>query len=432
MKRAIIIIIAGLGFQTSWAQPPLTLPEAVNLALRNRLELQIARNNVDAAVINNDIGIAGGLPTVSATITDNETASATSQKLNTGETNKRGLTLGNNLSAAATGSLLLFNGFRVVATKHRLEELQKLSEFQLNSQVQNIIGEVMLQYYDIVRQQDYVRTLTQSIAAAQERLTIIKVKQSVGLANNADLFQAQIDVNTVYQSLQQQSLVIAQAKTALLSFMGLNPDSAIHISDTIVVNRNLDLATVEDALKNYPDYQAAQTQIYINQYIEKETAAQRYPTIRANAGLNYSRSQSAGGLTLLNRSVGPSLGLSVNIPIYNGGIYRRQEQVAQINTRNATLQRDVLYEQLKTQVASSYEAYSSNLIQVDSAYQNYQLAAKLLNLTLLRFRLGQATIIEVRNAQQSFEQQGFQLVNLGYAAKTAEITLDRLAGKLTY
>ena len=47
-----------------------------------------------------------------------------------------------------------------------------------------------------------------------------------------------------------------------------------------------------------------------------------------------------------------------------------------------------------------------------------------------KFELAQATIIEVRQAQQSFENAGYRLVNLQYTAKIAEIELNRLVSKL--
>jgi outer membrane protein TolC len=58
------------------------------------------------------------------------------------------------------------------------------------------------------------------------------------------------------------------------------------------------------------------------------------------------------------------------------------------------------------------------------------LSQQLLDLVLQRFQLGQATIIDVKLAQQSFENAGFRLVNLNYAAKVAEIELKRLANQL--
>ena len=91
--------------------------------------------------------------------------------------------------------MLLYNGSRVVATKRRLEQLELQSEQYLNSQVQNTMAAVMVSYYDIVRQQAFIKTIDRSIDVAQKQLEIVKTQQSVGMANDADLFQTQINLN---------------------------------------------------------------------------------------------------------------------------------------------------------------------------------------------------------------------------------------------
>ena len=93
--------------------------------------------------------------------------------------------------------MLLYNGSRVVATKHRLEQLELQSEQYLNSEVQNTMASVMVSYYDIVRQQAYIKTIDKSIDVAQKQLDIVKTQQSVGMANNADLFQSQINLKCI-------------------------------------------------------------------------------------------------------------------------------------------------------------------------------------------------------------------------------------------
>lgn len=47
-----------------------------------------------------------------------------------------------------------------------------------------------------------------------------------------------------------------------------------------------------------------------------------------------------------------------------------------------------------------------------------------------KFELGQATIVDVKIAQQSFENESYRMVNLSYSAKMAEIELKRLANLL--
>ncbi len=412
-------------------QDTLSLPEALNIALKNSLDIQLAKNNVEANTIFNYIGIAGGLPTVTATINDNEQLYNINQKLNTGVNINRNAAAVNNLNSNITLSMLLYNGNRVVATKKRLEQLQKQSEELLNSQVQNIIGSVMTSYYSIVRHQSFLTTIEMSIEASRQQLAIVEARQKAGLANNADLFQAQINLNELLQSKLLQELVIQQAKTDLLQLLTLKPDSVITIRDTILVDQDMSLGNILNSIHQNPDIIAAQDQIKINEFLVKETAAQRYPTVRANTGYNVSRNQAAAGQLLLNQSYGPSIGVSIGIPIYNGTIFKRQQKVAEINVRNAELNTKILVRDYTAQVVRSYQTYSSTLVQLETEQKNYKLSEQLLNLVIKRFQLREATILDVKNAQDSFQQSGFRLVNLNYAAKAAEIELKRLANQLT-
>jgi len=411
----------------------ITLPDAVQIALKNNLGIQIAKNNVTVAGINNNYGIAGGLPVVSATATDQEQATSLKQEYANPANNKSSNNaFSNGLSASLNGSMLLYNAGRIATVKKRLDTIEAQSRTQLSSRGLVLINNVMLKYYDIVRQQSYARTLEKSIDATRQRLEIVKAQQSVGVANNADLFQSQVDLNTAMQNLQAQQLIVDQGKTDLLTMLTLNPDSAITVEDTIVVDSTIRLGAILDAVQSAnPDVLAAEEQIAINQYIEKETGALRYPSLYVNGGYNYNRTKNTVGFSLLNLNYGPYASLSLNIPIFNGGIYRRQEQVAGMNVKNAKLVRDTLLQNYTSNAVKNWQAYNNNLSQLQMARANYELSQKLLYLVQQRFQLKQATIVDVRNAEQSFENAGYILTNVGFAAKSAEIQLKRYANQLT-
>src|SRR4051794_39813095 len=187
MLCSILILVSG-----SRAQEVLTLPKAISTALQKSFNIHISKNNLYIDSVNNNIGIAGGLPTVNGNISVNESVNSLNQKLSNGNNTNRNNTASNVTSAGITGSILLYNGLRVYAAKNRLSELEKQSKQLLNLQIQNTIAAVMVKYYDIVRQQNYIKTLQQSIEVTQKRKEIIDVRKSVGLANNADTYQAQI------------------------------------------------------------------------------------------------------------------------------------------------------------------------------------------------------------------------------------------------
>ncbi len=431
MKKILSILFVFLIHTTVFSQS-LSLQDAINIALQKSLDLQLLKNNVEISSINNNIGVAGGLPLVTASATDNEQSTNVNQELNTGTIIKRNAAVGNSLNSGVTAGMLLYNGSRVIATKNRLQQLELQSEQYLNSAVQNTMASVMTSYYDIVRQQAYLKTINKSIDVAQKQLDVVKTQQSVGYANNADLFQSQINLNNLVQQRQAQVLVIDQAKTGLLLLLNLKPDSLIYVNDSIIVDTTLILGNILDNINRNADVIAAGEQIKINELIVKETAAQRYPSLRASVGYNYNRSQTTAGNLLLNQSRGPVAGLSLGIPIYNGSIYKRQQRVAEIDVKNATLQQEITIRNYNAQAVQTFEAYISSLHQLDSQRVNVELALKLIDLELYRFQLHAATIVELTQAQQSFQQAEYAYTNLSYAAKSSEIELKRLINQIKF
>lgn len=433
MKCLLSIICSGILVLAADCQQKLNLHDAIEMALRNSLNLRLGRNDVDIASIYNDYGIAGGLPLVSASAVDNEQTININQRYSDPTKNAtRNNVASNNLSASLSASLLISNGERVVNAKRRLGTIEEQTKEQLNSKIQSVVTNVTLKYFDIVRQQGYAKTLEASIEASKQKLDIVKTQKGVGMANDADLFQAQVDLNTQIQTLQSQQLVIDQDKTDLLTLLTLKADSSVNISDTILVDRNMRLDSVMSNLDMNPDLIAAEDQVTINRFIQRETAALRYPTLNLNGGYNFNRNQNEAGFSLLNQNYGPYAGFSLAIPIFSGGVYRKQQQVAGINIKNAQLQRDTLLINYKANIVKSWQAYLSNLQQLEKAEENYALSQRLLDLVLQRFKLRQATIVDVKNAQQSFENAGFLLINLNYTAKSAEIQLKRFSNKLGY
>ena len=431
-KLALFLLLTGSSAMSQQVAGDslITLDDAISIALKNSLEVQIAKNDVEANTLLNNYGVAGGLPLIAATASNVEQIQNITQELQTGTgTNRRGAE-GNNTNAGITASILLYNGRRVVATKKRLAELQYQSNEVLNSQIQNTIAAVMTSYYDVVRQLSYMNTVRFSILASQKRLEIIQVRQTAGMANNADLFQAQIDLNTLTQTLTNQQLAVDVAKSELLRLLTLDPKSPVAVRDTILVDQTINIENVLEKLAVNADIKAADNQIRISELIVRETAALRYPTVRLNLGYNYIRNQSTAGFTLLNKVTAPSAGITLAVPIYNGSTFKRQQQVAEINTSSAKSQKQVLIRDYSAQAMKMFQTYQSSLQQLETQKANYRLSQQLLDLTLQRFQLIQATIIDVREAQRSFEEAGYRLINLNYAAKSSEIELKRLTNTL--
>jgi outer membrane protein TolC len=431
MRRILIFIIILLPVLL-WAQPKISLQNAIDTALKNNFDIQIARNNALINKNNNRYGMAGGLPVINAGSTDNESVTNLNQKLSNGTEIQKNNSASNNLTAGINASMTLFNGFRIIATKDKLSHLQKQSELLLNSQIQNTVASVMIKYYDIVRQKGYLRIMESNLDLSKKKLEIITQRRNVGMANDADLMQAQIDFNIAAQNLKSEILVIEQAKTDLLQLMCVKKYFPLDIDDTIITDNNLQFDSIINSLDKNPQYLSLEQQVKINEQIAKEINAQRYPSLKLNTGYNFNLTKSEAGFNLLNQSYGPSVGVTLQIPLYNGNIYKIQHDAAKYNLSNAMLQKESMQNALKANAVKTYLSYNNTLQELESQQANYELSGKLVDLVIKRFQLNQATILEMKAAQESYESVGYQLINLQFAAKVAEIQLKSMIYKLEY
>lgn len=440
--------LTSLFFIASWlllssnqlaAQKTLSLTEAIKTALQNSYDIQLVENNLTIAKNNNDYGVAGALPTLAATANNNKTLATIEQKFAdpARNTTKTGVD-GNTLSAGLTASVIIFNGYRIMALKDRLAMIEKQNGFLLQLQMQNTTAQVMQQYYNVVRQQAFLKTIEKSIEASQQRLDIVKTRQQIGVANQTDILQSNIDLNALLQAKQNQLLIIAQAKTDLARTINNNEDisSSIIINDSISIDNQLSFDkganSITIGINNNPQLAALNTQVKINQQLEKETRALMYPTLRASTGYNISSSSSAAGFSLLNETKGPFLGVNLAIPLYGGGAAKRTVSNARITAKNAELQAQSLSKDIYTNAYKTFDAYKNSIEQLPIETDNYSMSQSLLNLVMQKYQLGQATMVDVKQAQQSFENAGFRLVSLKYTAKVAEIELKRISNQLKF
>jgi outer membrane protein len=432
MKKALLIVFS-FACLKGIAQTGLSLSEAINTALKNSYDIQLARNNLEISNVNNNIGVAGGLPQVLGTANDNQQITTINQQFSDASRDTKRSNVGsNNLNMGVTGTIVLSNGYRVIATKKRLEELEKQNQQLLNAQIQNTIAAVMARYYDVLRQMNLMKTVQQSIEVSKQRLQIVQVRKEVGLANNADLYQAQLDLSNQVQTAANQELVINQSMTDLQRQIFIQPDTAMFITDTtIVIDSTISFEQVRSALKNNPELLAASQQVNISELVEKEVAAQRYPTLRASTGYNFASAKSAAGFSQLNQSYGPFLGINLSVPIYNGSAFKRQQRVAEINTKNATLLRNNLVMDFESGAVRSYQAYTNSLDQLRNSKENFEVAKQLVDVVFQRLQLGEGTLVDMKLALQSFELEGYRRANLFYTAKIAEVELKRLSNQLT-
>jgi len=416
----------------SIAQLQLSLHSSIDTALQNSFDIRIERNNVEISKINNSFGVAGGLPSLNASAGGDKYQYNISQETGTDSVKDEYKINGTSLNADISASMVLYNGSKIIAAKKRLGLLQKQSEIILNRQIQNTVAGVMIKYYDIVRQESYLKIIRNTLDVSREKMKIIQEKDNVGMASAVDILQAKTDVRLAEQDLKLQESIVAMAKTDLLLVIDAKSLIGFEVDGNISVDSSLTLDMILNNLNNNPGYLESEQHVMISEQSLKEISAQRYPSVRVNAAYTISRSDNDAGSVLMNRNYGPSAGLSLQVPIFNGFIYKSQKSVAELNLSNSKLQKENLLNSLYFQAFNLYQSYSTAIHQIVSQQKNYEMSKQLVDLVMQNFQVNQATILDVKAAQTSLENASNLLINLKYTSKIAEIELKELIYKLEY
>lgn len=415
------------------AQEVLTLESAVKIALENNYEIKIATNNLTIGKTNVAIGNAGMLPTVTATVLDNNSIQNSSQTRQDGTETELDNAKNNSLTYGVGLDWTIFDGLRMFTRLEQLKELQKLGEAQLKLTVITRISDVNAAYYNLVQQQQQLAALDTTIVISNQRLTLAQNRFTIGKASKLEVLNAQVDLNTDQVALLRQKELYANSKILLNQLLARDVATDFKVIDELEVDALLLLPELRAlAEKQNPQLESQIINKRVAELELKQIKAARYPTVRVNSAYNFSESQSSLGFVAQSQSRGLNYGFSASLNLFDGFAQNRNEKIAKIQIENSKLNIDQQNLALNSQLASSYQTYLTNLELISLEEKNESIAKQNLNITLDKFRIGTITTLEFRTAQLNYVNAKVRYSNAQFQGKLSEIALRELAGNLNF
>lgn len=413
------------------AQDNLSLKDAIALGLKNNYDITLARTEAEISIVNNTWATAGAYPTAVLGITDNNSTAAIEQKFSNGsEVSTSGVTQ-SNLQAFVTLNWRVFDGMRMFATKSRLEEVQRSGEVALQQRISQTVFDISMAYYALIRLNQQLKATQQLIELFEERKRIAEARYSVGVSAKNDLLQAQIDLNEQNSALRNVINSLTQTQAALNTLIGRIPSMTIVPEDSIEIHRDIDIRALEQETQqqNYT-LLLAQQDLAIALQSRREIYSQGLPSVNISGGYNYSRNSNSAGFSLLNQSNGFNVGIGISVPLFNGLITQTQLDVADLQIQNRQTQIENVRRRVQQSIANAQSDYNTAIELVTLEQKNLALANENAGIALERFKRQTITSVELRQIQYNTIESTTRLLNAQFSAKTAELQLMLLAGKL--
>ena len=278
---------------------------------------------------------------------------------------------------------------------------------------------VVQDYYGIADAERRLKNAQTSLQESQHFFDITQKQERGGEAAHADVIKAQIQVQQRQRDMQDAQIAVEKAKNtlAVLIFPALRSDySIVDDMSQLPVLPTLDEAGTR-ANANNPDLRAAQASlvqakagISVARYAylpsfgldfwygidANQFAAQtNYPTFATG------RSTFPANEIPFRQNLGYSAAATLNIPVWNWGSIHSGVKQASLREHQAELDLTIAQKQLQAELSSFYEEARTALSQVQSLRSSSELSAESLRLTLLRYEAGEATALEVVDAQST-------------------------------
>ncbi len=246
--------------------------------------------------------------------------------------------------------------------------------------------------------------------AADEGEQFLKLTQDLergGEVAHSDVIKAELQAQERRRQLQEALLALLNARLDLAVLLFPDFSDRFALADELHASIPLPMLgeVQQQASNENPDVRAALASVeQAKDDVGVERAAY-LPSLSLDYFYGIDAAQFATNGIFDNRSVpnlGSSAAASLNIPIWNWGA--TQSRVKQAQIRRAQSARELSFAQRKllAEIQSLYNEAETALDQLAGLQRSADLAAESLKLTTLRYKGGEATVLEVVDAQTTF------------------------------
>ncbi|MEW5846345.1 MAG: TolC family protein [Bacteroidota bacterium] len=431
--RLILMALITLSALVSHAQSTDTLriSDAIKIGLENNFSLRIARNDQQVARNNNTLGAAGFLPKVDINSSVSGTNYNIRQELATGQVNETNSYPSTTLYGGIQLSWTLFDGFAIFANRQRLGTFEEINSIAYQLRVEDVVSDIIVNYYTLSVEKQLLDIYKEIMRLSADRLNIAREKAAIGTSYQLAVMQAEVDYRTDSAQVLKQINRVKDLTITLNKLLGRNPTIQFEIERKIPEVKLFEQDSVIEILKNQnKELLISRLNLRLKEIAIKEAQASRYPRLTLSSAYNISQTNTPDGSTTLGRSIGPSYGITLGIPLFNGFNVSRNIANARIYMENQQFNLQAMENDLTAEAVRLTNSLmlANNLVEIEK--KSASLAKQNADISIEKYRVGLISDLELRDAQIRYLNAEFRYQNALIQAKSAEVAIQVLMGNL--
>jgi len=432
----ILLINVATGMAQSNSDDVLTLKKAIQVALENKVDVKVAKEQMNIATAEKKSAWANYLPSVSASARGSRSEQGEISRFFSGVRFQAPASVNEYYSTEISVNQTIYAG-GAVRNSNKLADLgMVLGEVQYNSAKEAVVLNVTGAYLDVLRTRELIKVYEKTLESSQAQVESVQERYNLGAVAKTDVLRAETRAGNDKINLLQQRNRFDQMERNLNVAMGRSPMAEIVLPEFTFQEPDVPEITAakKTALNNSKTLQELELNISQSRIFLNMAKSNFLPDLGGFFSYDRTGYRPQDLYSDFDKNWSYTVGVTLSIPIYNassGGmktrplIQRRQAElsIAQKNYTDAKLQIESQVENLIQQLKTYSEIIELNTLNLQSAEEDLRLARE-------RYNVGQATLLDVLDAQANLTNAQQILVYAKFDAQNVEAQLHRVMGTL--
>lgn len=421
-----------LGVTPLFSQKILTAEEAFELSLDYNYGIKITKNVVEIAKNNTSILNSGYLPILTGNAGGNYNLDNTEVQFSNGESTTLNRAESSNYNAALNLNYTIFDGMGRQYNIKRLKEEYSLSELEARGTIENVVLQLFTVYYSVARISENTTVFEQTLNISKDRVQRAEYQFEYGQDTKLGVLNAEVDINNDSINLINIKQQLINTKRDLNVILGGQRNDDFNVETEVTFLLDLDKDELLSKTKsNNVNLLQAERNIAISELDIKSSKAQYLPTLDliGSYGWNQSNNNAASFVSEITGN-GLSGGLRLNWNIFDGGSTATQVKNTKIILENQQLQKEELIITIERDFNNAWDDYQNKLLIYNVQENNIKTSLDNFSRTEEKYKLGQTTSLEFRQAQINLRNAEISRNIAKYDAKLAELTVLKISGEL--
>ena len=419
------------------ANQSFTLDQAIDYAIANNPDLQIAIDRINQADAQLGVALSAFYPQVSAKVgyeTSNNPAQVFSMIVAQRDFNSSSIANINdpgyrqNFRPEIIGKVSLFRGGQDYQNSKAAELGIDAAEFERSSIHNALIQAVTATYYAYLAALEAQKIAQNSIAAIDSELKQTRIKHAAGTVLKSDVLSLEVKLAEAQEALIRAANGIETTKVNLANLLGLPNQQDFNIASSSIftppklVNSFNEL--LEQAMSQRPEVKAAANQVEIAQHKIKSAQGAYLP--KADAYVSYGQNSQTPGFSSSKENV--TAGVAVEMDLFSGFNTQKQVRMAELKAAEAAETERKTKLSIEQEVKTAYLKLQEGLARVHVTDVSVEAADEALRLVKEERQAEVVTVTRYIEAEVAKNTAKSNSIAAHYDALSAEAALKKAIG----